>query len=73
VIEDGVTGLLSPTAAPADLAACIRTALDYPDRRRRMGEQAAQSAADHYDVHRMIQDFGDLLRRNASRPGSHDG
>jgi glycosyltransferase involved in cell wall biosynthesis len=38
VVEDGVTGILVPPGDPYGLAAAIRTLMDDPDLRRRMGQ-----------------------------------
>jgi glycosyltransferase involved in cell wall biosynthesis len=61
LVADGETGLLvEPDDAPA-LAGALKSLLDSPERRARMGEAALRFAAEKLDVHACKQAFYDIL------------
>ena len=49
-VEDGMTGLLVPPAAPSALAEAIRALVDAPDRRRAMGTAARRAAQERFNA-----------------------
>ena len=73
LVADGETGLLvEPGDAPA-LAASLKSLLDSPERRARMGEAALRFAVEHLEVHACKRAFYDLLvgvlrRRRRAHP-----
>lgn len=52
VVADGATGLLTPPEDASALAEAVRTLLENPERRRKMGRAAAARAADELDLSR---------------------
>lgn len=57
VVEDGVTGLLSPLGDDAALAANLLRLVDDPDLRRRMGEAGRARVASLFSAERMADDI----------------
>jgi glycosyltransferase involved in cell wall biosynthesis len=69
LVAEGETGLLvEPGDAPA-LAAALKSLLDAPERRARMGEAALRFAAEQLDVHACKRAFQDLLAEVVRRRG----
>jgi glycosyltransferase involved in cell wall biosynthesis/GT2 family glycosyltransferase len=62
VVEDGQNGLLVPQRDPAALAGAIESLLRDPDRRRRLGQNAAQTVRAGFDVRTCEEPFHQRLR-----------
>ncbi|RRR77900.1 MAG: glycosyltransferase [Candidatus Viridilinea halotolerans] len=62
VVHDGVTGLLIPAGDSAALTVALQRLLDQPLLRLKLGEQAQQHVAKHYDAHTNTQRLLDLLK-----------
>lgn len=61
VVVDGETGILVPPADEAALASAIRSLLDNPQTRERMGRAGAQRAAQHFSRERQLRDLVELI------------
>jgi len=60
LVEEGVTGLLVPPNDPEALAGAIRTLLEDPDKRERMGARGREIAREHFTAEAMAQRFESL-------------
>jgi glycosyltransferase involved in cell wall biosynthesis len=63
VVEDGVTGLLVPPRAPAEMSAAILRLLGDPALARRMGRAAAERARRQFDLGRCVAAHETLYAR----------
>jgi glycosyltransferase involved in cell wall biosynthesis len=63
LVAHGRTGLLSPPADPAALAANIRWLLDNPEDARRMSEAARERVLTDFDSEKMIDQIAGLYER----------
>jgi glycosyltransferase involved in cell wall biosynthesis len=63
VVEDGVTGVLTPPRDPGALAAAAVALLADPERRRRMGEAARSAVSSRYGVARLAEQVDALYRK----------
>src|SRR5262249_31346537 len=59
-VEDGVTGLLVPPAAPAALADALLRVRREPGLARRLGEAGRARVERHFDVRRMVAAYEEL-------------
>jgi sugar transferase (PEP-CTERM/EpsH1 system associated) len=66
VVDEGVTGLLVPSADPAALADAMARIWNDPERRERMGRAGRRRAEDRFDVRRMVAQY-ELLYREGTR------
>jgi glycosyltransferase involved in cell wall biosynthesis len=73
VVEDGVTGLLTPVRDPPALLAALRALGDDPSHRARMGAAARARAVAHFDERRVVEIVLDTYREVARRKGVHLG
>jgi L-malate glycosyltransferase len=56
VVEDDATGLLVPAADVPALASAVTALLEDEGRRRKLGERAFESAAERFDLARMVEE-----------------
>jgi glycosyltransferase involved in cell wall biosynthesis len=68
VVEDGVTGLLVPGRDPRALGEAISGLLQDPERRQRMGAEAARRLERVFDEERVIDALLDAYRAALERP-----
>ena len=72
-VVDGVTGVHVPARSPERLAGVLRTLLDDPGRRRRLGRAGAARAAARYSWRRVARStldaYGELLEPSLARAG----
>jgi glycosyltransferase involved in cell wall biosynthesis len=62
VVEAGVTGLLVPPAAPAELAAALERLLEDPILRESMGQAGQRRVAAHFSIARNVDLTENLYR-----------
>jgi len=55
IVEDGVTGRLAPDASPEGLAAALRTLVDDPGARARMGERGRELVLARFTTERFVR------------------
>ncbi len=67
IIEDGLTGLLTPASDPAALADAITVAITDVDRRRQMGEAGRKRVYPAYTADRLVRDVEHLYEQLLSR------
>jgi glycosyltransferase involved in cell wall biosynthesis len=67
VVVDGHDGLLTPQRDPVALAGAIEALLRDPDRRRRLGQNAAHSVRASFDVQNCEKLFHQRLREVIAR------
>jgi len=72
VVDEGVTGLLVPTADPAALARAIIKIWNDPDRGDRLGRAGRQRAEERFDVRRMVAQYENLYRERPGAPSRPD-
>lgn len=63
VMEDGVSGLLVPTADPEVLARALESLIQDPQRRRTMGEAARKRARECFSADAIVPRYEALYRR----------
>jgi len=63
VIEDGVDGLLVPSAAPDDLARAVETLIADPARRAALGEAGRLKAHAVFSPQKIVPLYENLYRR----------
>lgn len=63
LVEDGVTGLLCPSGAPAALAAALRRLVDSPAERERMGAAGRQRIESSFSMSRKIARTEQVYRK----------
>lgn len=63
VMEDGVSGLLVPTADPEVLARALESLIQDPQRRRTMGEAARKRARECFSADTIVPRYEALYRR----------
>jgi glycosyltransferase involved in cell wall biosynthesis len=68
IVEDGVTGLLVPTADVEALEGALTRLAEHPELRRRLGAAAAVRVAARYDAEANCAELVDLLVRVAGPP-----
>jgi glycosyltransferase involved in cell wall biosynthesis len=73
LMVDGEHGRLVPPDRPADLARAIRILLEYPELRRRMGEQARQHLQTHYTWDRALAQLDAVYRELGLIPTPAEG
>ena len=69
VVREGVEGILVPPRAPGPLAAAIRSLLEDPFERKRMGAAARGRAEDRFDERRVADTVLACTRRLLARAG----
>ncbi|MEO5929813.1 MAG: glycosyltransferase family 4 protein [Candidatus Kapaibacterium sp.] len=62
LIADGIHGKLVRADRPADLARAVRVLLEYPERRREMGEEGRRRLADEFTWERSTAKLAGLYR-----------
>ena len=73
VVEDGVTGLLTPPDDPAALAAAISRLQGAPRLRRQLGDAARARVEARFSVDRMAREFEAAYVELASMPAGQLG
>jgi len=68
VVEDGVTGLLTPVGDVGALTAAIQKLVQSPDLRRTMGAAALQSHRTRFELSGYIERLVEIWRQSAKRP-----
>jgi N-acetyl-alpha-D-glucosaminyl L-malate synthase BshA len=63
VIDDGVNGVLVPSAKPIELAAAVESLIKDPDRCGRLGEAAQAKARSVFSAERIVSDYESLYRQ----------
>jgi N-acetyl-alpha-D-glucosaminyl L-malate synthase BshA len=63
VIDEGVNGVLVPSAKPIELAAAVESLIKDPDRRGRLGEAAQAKARSVFSAERIVSDYESLYRQ----------
>ncbi len=63
VVDDGVNGLLVPSAAPADLARAVESLVRDPARRAGLGRAAREKAQRVFSAERIVAEYEALYRR----------
>ncbi len=63
VVEDGVSGLLIPTAEAADLAQAVESLIKDPARRAAMGKAAQERAQKHFSAAAIVPRYEALYRQ----------
>jgi glycosyltransferase involved in cell wall biosynthesis len=71
VVEDGVTGLLSPPLDAEAMAQNVATLLNNKELRQRMGQQARERAVRLYDWERVALRYESVLQDVVQTYGSH--
>lgn len=66
VIEDGVTGILSPPRDPGALARGVLRLLDDPELARRMGDAGRARVIERFSTAQMVRAYADVLERHAN-------
>jgi glycosyltransferase involved in cell wall biosynthesis len=61
IVRDGENAVAVPPASPARLADALRSLLDDPRYRDRLGSAAREHARTHHDVHVVCDAYGNLL------------
>ena len=69
VVEDGMSGLLVPSADPDALARAIETLIREPKRRQAMGEAAQRRAREYFSADAIVPRYEALYQRVCSRAG----
>jgi colanic acid/amylovoran biosynthesis glycosyltransferase len=69
LVEDGVTGLLTPPGDPAAIAAALACLAREPELRRRLAAAGRERVQAEYDQDASAQRLVDLFRRHAPVPG----
>jgi L-malate glycosyltransferase len=67
VVEDGVSGLLVPSADPDALAKAIESLIREPKRRLAMGEAAQRRAREHFSADAIVPRYEALYQRVCGR------
>jgi glycosyltransferase involved in cell wall biosynthesis len=70
LIEHGVSGLLTPPGDEESIAAAIERLMDDEELRRRLGESARGTVAEHYDVRRNTARLADIFRHRSGAAGT---
>lgn len=65
VVEDGVTGLLTPPRDPASLARAVISLLDDPIRAREMGAAGRARVIERFSTDEMVRSYADALESHA--------
>jgi glycosyltransferase involved in cell wall biosynthesis/GT2 family glycosyltransferase len=63
IVQDQVSGLLTPAGAPEDLAAAIWAVLDDPEQAARLGKAARARFLARFRAERMVSEYQDLYSR----------
>lgn len=67
VVDDGRTGLLVPSAEPAELAQAVESLIRDPDRRIRMGAAARERAHALFSAERIVTQYESFYRQVLAR------
>jgi N-acetyl-alpha-D-glucosaminyl L-malate synthase BshA len=67
VIDDGLDGLLVPSATPADLAAAVASLIADPARRTALGRAGQEKAHNVFSAQRIVTHYEEFYRRVCAR------
>lgn len=68
VIDDGINGVIVPSADPADFARELESLIAHPERRRALGAAAQEKARRAFSADRIVQRYEDFYRTVLQRP-----